>query len=291
MKSKTLLAVVVFPSIVPYISDYVVSIKKQTYQNFDWLVINDGASEAVKELFPENIIWQSAEKNETPYTIRNKIMDFAFENNYQYLIFSDADDFCSENRIENSVKVLYNFDFVYNEMDIITENNTLITEKYLSKIKVPNITNSIAQILNYNYIGMGNSAIKISETTNCRMAENIIAGDWFLFSLFLLNNAKGAFCENCKTFYRQHENNLVGCKVDLTLESIKKTLRVKTLHYKELEKYCTKKNKYIEKNIFQEKLIEMEVIENHLKSEDKAQKYVELLKTNYENKGWWSNIF
>ncbi len=82
MKSKTLLAVVVFPSIVPYISDYVVSIKKQTYQNFDWLVINDGASEAVKELFPENIIWQSAEKNETPYTIRNKIMDFAFENNY-----------------------------------------------------------------------------------------------------------------------------------------------------------------------------------------------------------------
>ena len=80
-------------------------------------------------------------------------------------------------------------------------------------------------IKEYNFLGLGNTALKINILPNNLVFDkSIIAIDWYLFTVLLTKEIKTFFTFNSSVYYRKHEQNIVGRKKSLS-KVLKKDLR------------------------------------------------------------------
>ena len=94
--NDTLLMGVVFEDVKPYLNKYIESLNNQSTKNFDLLILNDG----YKEDIPDNKINNqiiSILNNQTPAQIRQFGINYAIKINYTIIIFTDTDDYYSQN--------------------------------------------------------------------------------------------------------------------------------------------------------------------------------------------------
>ena len=140
--------------------------------------------------------------------------------------------FLSENRISESVRLLSSYDIVVNDLSLYSNGN--IIEKYLSKRINSNSKIDIDFILNKNIFGFSNTAMKLNIIDDVSLPKNLIAVDWYFFSILLLSTNNIVFTNNILTYYRQHEYNTIGIG-SLNKSSIAKGIDVKMLHYNKLQ--------------------------------------------------------
>ena len=209
-KNNALLICVIYPKVKKYLADYCEFIKSQDVNRFDILILNDGfIGEFPLRNYRITII--DIKSRLTPAEIRMLGTKYAIENDYTYVIFSDTDDYFSTNRISVSINRLEKYDFVFNELYIINEKEDVIQKSYYNKL------------------------IKNLEYTNYL---EIIAVDWWVFSILLLNKYKGGFIKEAITYYRQHHNNFIGIGNKLNKTILRRGIKVKQIHYENLLKYC-----------------------------------------------------
>ncbi|MBI5219588.1 MAG: hypothetical protein HY958_11720 [Bacteroidia bacterium] len=290
MKNNTLIAGVIFPGVEKYLNDYLDSLNNQTDKKFDLLIVNDFAKIEIKNKFSK-AIWIDVNLKLTPASIRQLIYDYAVENKYNFLVFSDVDDYFSNNRIKITKKQLQKYDFVCNELTIVDDNKKNLKENFLSDFFSKKNVNTIDFLLNKNLVGLGNSAIKLNQKIKIEIPENIIAVDWFIYTILLLNNCKGIFTDETITFYRQYNENLVGISKKINEKSLQQGLIVKSLHYDGITEYCNKNN-LPEENLFNKKYIEIKELKTALKVDNYRKKYIDIINTNFDKIfcGWWSEI-
>lgn len=289
-KNKTLLVGVVFPGVEKYLDDYLYSLNNQTDKYFDILIINDGVKREALNKFQ---YYTNIDINSklSPATIRQLAYNYAIQNEYSNLIFSDTDDFFSNNRIKIIKTYLQNYDFVCNDMTLVDENKNTLKDFFLSEFISYHEFNNLDSLINKNLIGLGNSAIKLNRKLNINIPENIIAVDWFIYTVLLLNNCKGVFTNETLTFYRQYNDNLVGVSNKLSEQRLQLGIQVKTLHYDEITKYC-KKLKLPEEKLFSKKHFEMTELKSALQITSFKDRYINLINANFDKIycGWWSEI-
>ena len=93
---NTLLIGVVFEEVKPFLNKYIDSLNSQSTKNFDLLILNDG----YKEDIPVNKINNqiiSILNNQTSAQIRQFGINYAIKINYKIIIFTDTDDYYSQN--------------------------------------------------------------------------------------------------------------------------------------------------------------------------------------------------
>jgi hypothetical protein len=290
-KNNALLIGVVYPKIQKYLEDYCKSIKSQDINRFDILILNDGF---IGE-FPlknKKITIIDIKNDLTPAEIRMLGIKYAIENDCKYIIFSDTDDYFSSNRISVSINKLGKYDFVFNELYLINEKKDVIQKSYYNNIlkKIEYI--NYLEIINKNLFGLGNTAVKVNRLKDLFIPKEIIAVDWWIFSILLLNKCKCGYIKNAITYYRQHTNNFVGINKKLYKTILHKGVEVKQIHYKNLLIYCEDHKMKKATKIYSKKLEEINTLNKYIKNVNFCERYIKIINKNYKEiySGWWSDI-
>lgn len=294
---KILLASVIYPTplLETFIRDLLSSIKSQTFTNFEILLFLDGIKEKsisniVKSFdLRQKINYIMSEINTlSPSCIRREILNFAYSQNFDILMFCDFDEAITKERVEFTLSFMqkHNADFSYcnayvTNKDLIPLENGNLT--FFSNKEIPKCINSIYPILKKNFIGLGGLTLNLKKrlTYNLENQHNILAFDWFLATLMLLDHWKGFKIEKCLVFYRQHEQNYIGTNSMLNEKTLNLGILVKKMHYT----YFSKKN-----HIFLPLL--QQIIETEKYIAKNKDKYIRIINTNFNNKRlhWWENI-
>jgi hypothetical protein len=198
--------------------------------------------------------------------------------NYDTIIFGDTDDYFSVNRVEDCKKKLESVDILANDLILVDKDKNEISGPFWANRSELKETISIERIKNYNFLGLGNTAIKQKVLPNqIHFEPNLIAVDWYFYTVLLQNNWKVGFSFSSFTYYRQHETNIIGRK-KLTFEEYAKGFNVKLNHYislaKDYKDFHDLALKYVE---YKDTI-----------SENKYKKTIE--KTIIQNPFWWEEI-
>lgn len=289
-EGKTLLAVVLFPGCEAWYSDLFTSIEKQSNNSFDLLILNEGKI-TVPEIHIRGKIWQAeAGETATPCKNRNQIIQFAKEYHYENLLFADADDTLKTNRIEKTLEGLIDYHFVCSDLAITDAQNKIIAERMFDFGK-DLIVDTTESVLNCNYLGLSSAGIRINALAGITIPANLIAVDWWLFSVLLLNGFKGLFLQSPLINYRQHSSNTAGSTRELTESSLIKGIEVKIRQYSAMVQYCSE-NSLKQRLVYQELLTNMEELENATLDNRFSAAYIKTVNSisNKTCTGWWNTI-
>ena len=285
----SLVVVVVYPGSEKFFSDFDHAIRTQDTANFDLLIlVEDTVDLNGLGCANHSILLRSP----TPASMtRNRcaLLSYAKGHEYKKLIFCDIDDTFSAGRISRSISALEEADFVFNELSLVDCHGRILADNVLATIFKENIIADVDQILDQNFLGMTHTSVKVEQIPWQGEIPNVIAFDWYLFSSLLLMNRVGARLRAETTFYRQTESNFVGLKKPITKQGIDLAVRVKTLHYTAMQKFCEgKKNCYGE--VYEKKKIEMHELSHKLRDTRFAERYISVAKQriNVFQQGWWS---
>lgn len=282
MENKIAFLSVVFPSIERFLDDFFKSLEVQTFKDFDVLIINDGLKgfEAYKKRFSGlNII--EIEFTETPAKIRELGIKQALDKGYSAIVFGDADDYFAKNRVEVLKALLKDFDIVVNDIELVNESGEQIKKGYLSRRIKDKEALGIQHIRDKNFMGLSNTAVRSRLLENLEINKELIAVDWFIFSVLLMKGSKAVFTSETETFYRQHGGNTIGLD-SMDNKKLKNAIKAKLLHFREMAKY------YPEYNMPYE---QMKALEEKISNEDFLKECLETtLLCKIENPFWWEEI-
>jgi len=289
--SNTIVVGCIYPGVESFLPDFFKSIQSQTTQDYDLLIISDGQDLKDCQKLPPNTKIIQIKQNITPAQIRLKAIEYSKENKYQYLIFTDTDDFFSANRVEVSRVGLQKYDFVFNEIDLVDIKRHRMCSNVLKRMNIRNQYNKVDEIIDKNLFGLSNTAVTLNALNNLTIPKEIIAVDWWIFTILLLNKQSGKFIEKAKTYYRQTNNNTVGMWQPLDDNRLFKGIEVKTTHYKNVYQYCKEKD-FKETMLFKQKLEQMRILNKEIRNKSFRKKYIDMVnkKMNEIYKGWWSEI-
>jgi len=277
VNKKVAFLTTVFPMKKRYLYDFFDSLNKQTYTKFDVIVVNDGYV-GFKELTGKfnalNII--ELQCSDSPAKNREFGIKYIKRNNYDVLIFGDSDDYFDDNRIQLSVELLANIDIVVNDITLFDDQQGVYLKKYISNRIHDGLEVELDFIKDKNIFGLSNTAINVIILDEFSFDRDLIAVDWYLYSILLLQNRKALFTNKTITYYRQYENNTVGIGVR-TIETILKGIWIKEKHYSLLKREDDSYISLYEDNCKLKKKIE-DLLEFKELSED------------VENPLWWENI-
>lgn len=286
---KILVFGVIYKGVEKYLDDYFNSLNKQTYTCFDILIIEDGLN-LPQKYCRKNLIIQKSKKRNTTADIRFGAIEYAKNNKYDILIFTDCDDFFSENRVERSIQSLKEADFCVNKLIPIDETGRMIDG--IDVIKVPHQLD-IIEVLNTNFFGMSNSAINIySLPKKLYVPSEIVAVDWWFYTILLLNHRKYIYDEMVITFYRQHDKNTVGMTSSLDKKKLLRGISVKIIHYMCLLEYCEKLGLMDYASLLKKRIFEINELKTKVQDERFIENYITIINNNYDKikTGWWSEI-
>lgn len=233
---KVAFLVVVYPEVEGYLADFFSSLRAQTYKEFDVFIFNDGiiGLENKIRLICEDLVIIIDDVYCSPVKIReigiNKILNTKM---YDAIVFGDADDYFSENRIEKSVECLAEFDIVVNDLDLVMHDRQAISSRYLSNRLQRDQSIIYDFVKDKNVFGLSNTGVLTSKLNLVDFPEELVALDWYLFSCLLYSGCTARFCSDATTFYRQHKNNTVGMSY-YDRKSLYREIEVKASHYKAL---------------------------------------------------------
>ncbi len=288
---SAVVAGVIYPGVEKYLPDYARSLLAQTDQEFDLMLINDGADPELRQLFPVNTIWLNNTGSYSPAKIRQLLMENARQSGYEQLIWTDSDDYFSNNRVAESKRLLKTHDFVFNELVVVDQSGTILQDKYLTSIKIHDTVSSHRELLDRNFIGLSNSALNLSTADGIAIPSTIIAVDWWIYSLLVIRGLRGKFLPEASTFYRQHTGNMIGLAQQLTVDSLRMGVSVKLAHYASLVNFGDDNGLRDVSAMAREALGQMQTLAEQIKSNTFCEHYINGVNDTKEFfTGWWSGI-
>ena len=282
MKSVCFVSVV-HQNVRGFLKEFLQSLYNQTYDSYDVILFNDGLNKKeIYDYFPK-FKFRIIDVVGSPNEIRNQVISFLINSDYQYCVFGDADDFFENNRIEANIKLLKNYDIVANDVHLVNSRGELLHKNYfsnrLSNLKLidPDF------IFDKNIFGLGNTAIRISLLSDrLFVSENVLAVDWQIFSrILLMNDARAIFTNNTGIYYRQYDGNMIGLD-SLDLEKLNFMVNVKIEHYRTLLKFT---------DLFNKKLASYIELKTYLLDKENSVKYlnkIKVVKASFPL--WWEEI-
>ena len=234
LNSNNAIVTYVYPSVLKYFQECLLSIKSQNNQDFDLIVFSDGVS--LDQVEDNDLKFQLISLSGSPFSIRNQSFEILKLLNYDNLIFIDADDTMTTNRIDVLLHYLKSYAIVCNDINLMDYKGQ-VYEQSIWGSRLGNEFKFISEfIIDKNIIGFGNTGItkKLLSKYVSNTDYSTLAVDWFFFyQLMKKNNETAFFTNECKINYRQHKENTAGIR-NISFDSIKKTLQVKRMHYEAL---------------------------------------------------------
>jgi len=282
MKNSICLFTVIYPGCEAWLPRFFESVAGQTRDDFDLMILNDGLTDA------ENLIplaphrFQLIPVRGTIAKVRQQGIDLLMDSDYEKIIFADADDYFSENRIEKAAETLEKADIYVNDLTSVEEQEKLIHKNYFSGRLGEQFEIKPDFILRKNIMGLGNSAVRKPVLRKIDIPDDTIAVDWLIFTDMLLRGCSAIFNSESVTFYRQHDNNTVGFK-KITPQKIEHALSVQLQNAAYFAEVSAQHKEHYEK---------LKKLSSHLSKSDRhLQNYITQIERKLpEQPFWWEEI-
>ncbi len=193
----------------PYFKDTIESILKQTYQNFEIIIINDEpnnlAIDFLNEIskFDKRIKILNNEKNIGAGESRNRGIKVS---KGEYIAFCDSDDLWKENKLKLQLDFMQEFelDFSFTTYEIIDENNNFINVRKAKK------DINFFQLRNSCNIGLSTVMLKtkIFDNSEFRFASLKTQEDYVLWLKLSKNFIKMMGLDQTLTSWRKSHDSL-----------------------------------------------------------------------------------
>ena len=150
----------------------------------------------------------------------------------------------------------------------------------------------VTQIIDFNLLGLTHTAVKVKALERFKKVRGIFAFDWWLFTILLLNGARGKYIDNAITYYRQTDNNTVGMMTKLNEDRLRFGIGVKKDHYLKVCDYCKIYQLSPGLEAYSKKYEEMKELETATENTKFRMEYIDIVNHNLDRifKGWWSEI-
>jgi len=249
-----------------YLEAFLQSLYKQSYNNFDIIVRDDGSVDNSLNILKSymdklNIIFiKDKLMNIGIIKNYNKILEYIEKNNYENILFADQDDIWFPNKVEIMIEQMSLYTQKYN-CPLLIHCNAIITDENLNPIQQ---FINIHKEYNLNQMIFHPIVQMASVIINKKLLQEIyhLPSDIFMHDYYIsiVNEiiGKRIFLDESLMYYRQHDSNLLGAN-NKTIDKLKKifsrnymllsTKQIFTLEYI-LEKYnhriSTRKKEYLE---------------------------------------------
>jgi len=227
---------VIFRANLPFLPAFLDSLQNQTDVDFTLVLFNDGVQDL--ESFFENykLPYMIVEVVGSITQIRENMLCYLKKSGFHYTVFGDTDDFFSDNRVAINREELKKYDIVGNDVWLVNEAGEDLCRKYWDDRVEELQPISYSSLRNCNFLGLGNTAVKNSIIPQqIYFPDDLVALDWYLFSILLKQGATCTFTSDTYINYRQHGNNIIGLK-ELTLHRFQYEVTVKRKHYNAMAK-------------------------------------------------------
>ena len=286
--SDNAIVIVLHKKNVKYFENFKKNFKKKN-NNYDIIFFCDNISVTFQNY--DNLIFLNLRKKISITGVRNYLIKHLITQNYQNVMFADLEDFFKEERAIMTFKYLKKYDVVFNDINLLKKNKIIkknIFKNFFSGQKKINLEN----ILNSNFFGFCNSGTKVKNLVNIEIPKNIIAIDWWIFSLILLNKKKIKFLKKISTNYRIDNMNIVGINKKINKKKLEKLIDIKYYHYLNMLYYCKKLFLNNKRNIFEQKykyIKKIRLKSKNNKFSDELLKIINKKKYNLFN-GWFNEL-
>lgn len=278
MRNNIALFVVFYPGIEKFVNDFIYSLRNQSRKDFDLIVVNDGYSNKnIQSLYPDlNIV--ELEFGSTISKNREYGINYIITQDYEFLILCDADDYYSKDRVALTIEVLAEADIVVNDLNVVSFDKKILVEGYLSNSIGITTNIDLAFLLEKNLLGFSNTGLRVSKLRKVHYPIDLKIVDWYYYTLLLREGLKVKYVPQNLTFYRQHNDNLIGIG-QLTVDLFRKMSKLKLEHYIYLTQldpfFSSLKDKYLQ-------LVQM--------NDNQIESILNIQKTKNKYPLWWESI-
>ncbi len=197
-----------------YINQAIDSILKQTYKNFELIIVDDGSKDntaAIIKSYKDDRIKYIQQENSGPGAARNRAMSVA---KGKYFAFCDADDVYVENKLELQCEILDNradISVVFGDY-YVTDSQFNITRIAKPEYYSDNRHNMLAYMLFRNIISFPPSIMFRRECyeEGFRYDEKLRINEDYILLLGLLEKYNFYYLPEILQYYRRHSDNLTN---------------------------------------------------------------------------------
>lgn len=236
--ARTAIFSVLFPANLQYFRSFLSSLRKQTDQNFDLLLLVDSVDSVEDDIlefdnqFGRN--WHIERLNVTGSiaAIRQQGFRWVRSMGYDFIVFADTDDLMDPGRVATCRMLLGKNPLVVSDIIPFGDEQAIGTRGYWQSRLKDAHTFSAADIRHYNFAGLGNTAVRTEIMNEIQIPESITAIDWFVFYQWL-QPTRGVFTHHGHVWYRQHDANTIGIK-RISEDRLRRVTATKIVHYENL---------------------------------------------------------
>lgn len=285
MKKNKKIAVlsVVFPSARRFLGDYLESLERQTYKDFDVIIVNDNVPDFGKISLRHDLNIREIPSGKNIARNRELGINYAKKEGYDYLVFSDSDDMSAPDRVEKSITLLEHNDVVVNDITTMDKNGKILKKHYIGR-RIKGGSRIMPDFIrDKNICGFGNSAIRLSCLKEKAVFDpHLIAVDWYFFTSLIQKGCKAVFTDKTISYYRIYAGNMAGVGPRLNEAKIKSDLFIMSAHYKAL----AGKGRY-----FKDRYKKLADLQKNIKNSGYARAYIDSIKSRRDiNPVWWEHI-
>ncbi|NBL00173.1 MAG: glycosyltransferase family 2 protein [Erysipelotrichia bacterium] len=211
-----------------YLEDFLISLEKQTYQNWELIVRDDGSSDdtlVILQKFSDKINKVSILKDRQNFGAKKSfstLLNVALQSSekYEYIMFADQDDIWSPEKIEKTYLKMKEFEkshpslplLVHSDVNVVDEKLNVIASSFWSYQHIDPTRDSLNHLLLHNVV------TGCTVMINRALAENVktipheaIMHDWWM-AMVASAFGKIGYIDEPLMLYRQHGTNDTGAK-------------------------------------------------------------------------------
>lgn len=270
------LVTVIYPEVKAFFPEFARSLRNQTDPEFQLLIVNDGCRLSDFDL--TGLAYTILPGAGSVTKNREILIREAYKQQYEWIVFADADDWFEANRIETIRGLTPEYDIIANE--IVPFNDKQFSDPEFEKELGPFLPVDLTFIRDKNLFGLSNVACRTCFLNDIDIPAEIIAVDWYLFTKAMQAGARACFTSQTKTFYRQWADNIIGMD-NRSDKGIRTGVKVKYTHYKNL----SQSDPWYEKNLSWLHKLYLNIEKSDFN------KYIDKVRqAGFATTFWWENI-
>lgn len=239
---KTAICTSAYPLPDAFVNDYIDGVIDATADNGTVMLVMAAESEfetaQIRDRLPGNltVLIDRDGPVMNPPALRRRMLETAMSTDADVFIFCDFDDRILGNAVPEHLQALAGFDMSFGDLIPVDCAGRDLGYTFFEDANVPTEVESVGALLDRNFMGFSNTAVKRSAVTRKALAipDGVPAADWWFFSMLLLSGSRAKQTSKSVVYYRNYAESLLGSKAAGSLGALRKRAEIVEAHYKNL---------------------------------------------------------